>query len=259
MRFNLKDVKFSKYDFIRKISLPKDLSPELSELIGIIMGDGNIYMKNKRYELSITGDANEDVEYHGNHINPIFKKVFNINPVTKIRIFKDSRRCVITKFESKGVISFLTDCIGLPKGKKSDIKVPKCIFSANKKEIYRFLRGLADTDFSIKFKTRYKKKNYYPIMIGYFSSNSFVKQLKGLLNKIGFSSHIEKREKIDNKKGKKYYGSSINIVGKKNFDKWMNKVGFANKRHITRYKVWKKLGYCPPYTNIERGELILIR
>lgn len=257
MGFNLECIEYSRYDKKRKIKLPVKLTPDLSELIGIITGDGNIYVKNKRYELLIVGDANEDLEYHKKHINSLFKKIFNVSPSTKIRVFKNLRRCVTTKFESKAITSFLTAQVGLPNGKKSNIKIPKCIINTNKENICRFLRGLADTDFSIKFKTRYRKKNYYPIIIGHFSSNSFVEELKDLLNSIGFSSHIEKRIKFNKKNNKKYYSSSINIVGKKNFKKWMDYIGFSNKRHLIRYNVWEKIGYCPPYTNIEKGQLIL--
>ena len=202
MSFNLENIQFSKNDNRRGVLLPKVLSPELSELIGIMMGDGNIYMKDKRYELAIVGDSNEDIEYHREHINSLFKKVFNVSPISRIRIFKDSRKCVITKFESKAIVSFLTNCVSLPNGKKDNIKIPDCITDSGKENIYRFLRGLADTDFSIKFKTRYEKKNYYPIIIGNFKSNSFVEELKSLLNSIGFLSHIEKRTNFNKKSNK---------------------------------------------------------
>lgn len=257
MRFDLKKIEFSKYDIKRNIQLPKRLTSNLAEFIGIMAGDGNIYVKNKRYELLIVGNANEELRYHKKHINYLFKKIFNVSPITKIRIFKDLRKCVTTKFESKAITSFLTTQIGLPNGKKNNIEIPKCIVDTNKENIYRFLRGLADTDFTVYFKTRYGKKNYYPLIIGEFSSKILVCQLKDLVKKIGFNSHIEKQKRYNKKRCKTYTSYKIVITGNNNIQNWMNKIGFANERHLIKYQVWKKLGFCPPYTNIERGSLIL--
>lgn len=46
-----------------------------------------------------------------------------------------------------------------------------------------------------------------------------------------------------------HYTESLNI--------WMRKIGFQNKRHLIKYKVWKLKGYCPPFTNIKKGEIIM--
>lgn len=257
MGFNLECIEYSRYDKKRNIKLLTRLTSNLAEFIGIMVGDGNIYIKNNRYELLIVGNANEELRYHKKHINSLFKKIFNVSPITKIRIFKDSRRCVTTKFESKAITSFLTTQVGLPNGKKNNIEIPRCIINTNKENIYRFLRGLADTDFTVHFKTRYGKKNYYPLIIGEFSSKILVYQLKDLIKKIGFNSHIEKRNRYNKKRDKTYISYKVVITGNNNFKNWMNKIGFVNERHIIKYLVWKKFGYCPPYTNIEKGQLIL--
>ena len=256
MKFLTKDIEFSRYDLQRNIKLPKELTPRLAELIGIIIGDGNIYMKNKRYELHFYGDINEDKDYHEKTLLGLLYKLFNAKTDCKIKHFKNGSCRKIT-FESKAVTSFLTKIIGLKAGKKENIKIPKIIANGNNKIIYSFTRGLADTDFTIKFKTRYGNKNYYPIIIGNFKDKELVYGLKELFDKINFHSHIEKRNKYDKNTGKNYEGYSINIVGKDNLDKWMQKIGFSNKRHLIRYKVWKKLGFCPPYTNISKGRILL--
>ncbi|MAH03660.1 hypothetical protein CMI39_02640 [Candidatus Pacearchaeota archaeon] len=257
MKFNIKDIEFSRYDKWRNIKIPEKLTPELAELIGIIMGDGNITMKNQRYIITIFGDLIEDSDYHQNYVTTLFKNLFNINPLLKKKIFGEKGNCRIMITRSKAITSFFVNIIGLPNGKKDFLRVPKFIFKSDKNIIYKFLRGLADTDFTIKFKTRYGKKNYYPIIIGNFSCKEFVNNLKNLLKKINFHSHIENRKKYDKKRNKIYRTSAVNIVGIKNTKKWMKEIGFANKRHIMRYNVWKKLGYCPPYTNIRKAELIL--
>jgi len=251
MKIDSKNIPFSRNDIKRKIKIPKRLEEDLSELIGIIMGDGNIYMKNNRYELQITGDMNEDSGYHKEHINSLIKKAFNLKP--KIIEKGNFRRLVL---KSKAIVSFLVNTLKLCNGKKN-LKIPDYIFNSNHKIKRKFLRGLADTDFTIKFKTRYGNKNYYPIVIGNFNSEEFSRELKLLLESIGFHSHIEKRRKYDKIRNKIYLSYAINIVGKKNFKKWMESIGFSNKKHLIRYKVWSKLGYCPPYTNISKGRILL--
>ena len=251
-----KEIAFSKYDIKRNIKLPKKITPELAELIGIVIGDGNIYMKNNRYELHIYGDIKEDKEYHEKKILKLLDDLFNAKTSSKIKHFKNGGCRKIT-FESKAITSFLTRVIGLNAGRKENIQIPKVITSGGDKIIYNFIRGLADTDFTIKFKTRYRKKNYYPIIIGHFGDKKLVYQLNKLFEKIDFHSHIEKRNRHNKDTGKSYEGYSVNIVGKENIDRWMRKIGFNNKRHLIRYQVWKKLGFCPPHTNISKGESLL--
>ena len=106
-------------------------------------------------------------------------------------------------------------------------------------------------------KTRYGRKNYYPIIIGNLSDKKFVYRLKRLFKRIGFHSHIDNRKKHDKERQRDYLTYAINVVGHKNFKRWMQGIGFRNKRHLIRYKVWKAIGFCPPYTNIEKGERIL--
>ncbi len=250
-------INFSKYDKKRNIVLPNEITSELAELIGVMAGDGNIYSKNNRYEMCITGDATKDYNYHKEHIKRLFEKSFNIKPITKIRSFKDGRQCIVTKVESKAIVSFMTNSIGLPLGKKNDISIPNIICKANKEIISKFIRGIADTDFSIHFKNRSNKYRSYPLIIGNFSSKNLVEELKELLGKLDLHSHIEKGIKLNKEKDKQYRNYAVVIIGKKNLLKWMNNIGFANRRHYIKFLVWRKIGYCPPNLEIQKGEEIL--
>ncbi|MEK6890149.1 MAG: LAGLIDADG family homing endonuclease [Nanoarchaeota archaeon] len=258
----IKEENISKNDKKRNIIVPTNLTPELAELTGIMAGDGNIYSKNNRYEICVVGDAIKDYDYHKEHIRNLFEKSFNIIPITKIRKFKDGRQCIVTKIESKSIVSFMINEIGLPKGKKTNISIPKIIREANNDIISKFIRGIADTDFTIHFKNRKNKKgkiNYYPLIVGNFSSKALVEGLKELLMKINLHSHIEKRIKTNEENNKKYSSYAVVITGKKNLLEWMNNIGFANKRHYIKFLVWKKIGYCPPNMEIIKGEEILKR
>jgi hypothetical protein len=256
MLSKIKKEDFSNGDIKRGVKIPDKLTPELAEIIGIILGDGNIYTKD-RFEINITGDITEDKEYHEKIISKLFENTFNIKIISKDKFSKNSS-CRRIQIRSKAIVSFLTKIIGLKSGRKQEINIPKLIrYSTDNKIIFSFLRGLADTDFTIKFKTRYGKSNYYPIVIGNFCDKTLVLQLKEVLEKTGFHSHIEPRTKFDKLMNKTYQSYAINIVGKRNLSDWMDKIGFNNKRHLIRYSVWVSFGFCPPFTNIEKGEEML--
>ncbi|MBI2106952.1 hypothetical protein HYT57_03130 [Candidatus Woesearchaeota archaeon] len=38
---------------------------------------------------------------------------------------------------------------------------------------------------------------------------------------------------------------------------WFNEIGFNSSKHLTKYDIWKRFGFCPPYTNILERQKIL--
>ena len=67
MEFNLSKIKFSKNDINRNIKIPKILTKELAEFVGIMIGDGHLgYYENKdakypyvHYEIRISGNLKD--------------------------------------------------------------------------------------------------------------------------------------------------------------------------------------------------------
>ncbi|MBI2148125.1 hypothetical protein HYU23_00445 [Candidatus Woesearchaeota archaeon] len=49
----------------------------------------------------------------------------------------------------------------------------------------------------------------------------------------------------------------MEILGKEQLELWMKLTGFNSRKHLTKYLVWKKFGFCPHYTNLPQRELIL--
>lgn len=49
----------------------------------------------------------------------------------------------------------------------------------------------------------------------------------------------------------------VRINGKAMLERWMEKIGSRNIKHLTRYLVWKKEGVCPPKTTVIERMLIL--
>ena len=128
----LMDVQYSAQDKKRGIQIPTSLTPELAELIGILVGDGNIYLrKNKKYEIRICGHLSEDKEHHQTIIASLFNKVFNVkNLVETTHPYKCAR---YTGISSKAITTFLVYNVGLPSGRKLDAKqiIPLAILTAD--------------------------------------------------------------------------------------------------------------------------------
>lgn len=250
------DVQYSTRDKKRGIQIPNSLTPELAELIGILAGDGNIYLKkNKKYEIRICGHLSEDKEHHQIIIASLFNKVFNVkNLVETTHQYKRARYIGIS---SKAITTFLVYHIGLPSGKKLDAKqiIPLAILRADITIKAAFLRGLADTDFCLRFKRRKDIKNPYhsdPYIVGRFGNNQkMINDLLYLINSLGIRAYITEE------RGEYKINRVVTASGKKNLQKWMATICFNNYKHTTKYDIWDLYGFCPPHTTLAQRYEIL--
>ncbi|HLC58653.1 MAG TPA: LAGLIDADG family homing endonuclease [Candidatus Nanoarchaeia archaeon] len=209
-----------------------------AELIGIILGDGNIYENNGTYRVVITGHKHEDFEYLTNYVKPLFYNKFNIN--LSLWYHKNKKAIALATY-SKYIVRKLNS-LGLPSGPKVMI-IPDFI-NKNSKFISKFLKGVADTDFSVTFKKKSRKYHSYPVITASFSNMNFVYQLKKYLTKFSITSSIYKVKKTFN--GKLYIEYQIDICGKDNLNIWLKHIGFSNPKHTTKIEIWRKIGYYPP-------------
>jgi len=259
--FDTSDIDFSWADKRKKITLPKFLTEELAEDIGIHIGDGSMYLTcptKKSYILRYSGNIFDDKEYHLKRVIPLKKSLFNA--VAKGKILNPNSRRNEFGFVicSKAIYSFYFKILGIPSGNKCKIaRIPKIILNSTKKIQCAFLRGLADTDFSLSFKNKTTRHifNNYPVISANFASKRLVHELRIVLSKLGFKVVYLER---NNPRYEKFYMTYIiNLNGKNNLENWMNKIGFKNSKHLTKYLIWKKFGFCPPYTTIyERKQII---
>ena len=210
---------------------------KISELAGIILGDGNLNRKSNC--ITIVGSL-EDFYYFKNHVIPIITSLFNVNP--KIRKRKD-RNAFYIDFCSKYVMDYLSKKIGLSRGNKIDAKIPAFI-KENTKLIPHFLRGLFDTDGCLKFSKQNADKNYYPRVRLTFKKSGFASEVEEVLIKSGFEYG-----KWEDKRGNVVV--FYEISGKENLKKWMNIINPANVVHISKYLFWSKFGYCIPKSSLE--------
>lgn len=49
----------------------------------------------------------------------------------------------------------------------------------------------------------------------------------------------------------------INLNGLSNLNLWFKEIGFNSSKHLTKYEIWKRFGFCPPNTNIIERRNIL--
>lgn len=260
MKLDISKMEFSKTDMKNNLKIPSRLTPELGYLVGIHIGDGsmNIYRRKDGYNshlIGYSGHLIDEEEFHLKIIGPIFRKLFN----KKINLRFDRRKnhsCIYSYTNSKGLITFFNRVIGIPLGPKKDIHIPEIIKNSNRKIRKEFIKWLGDTEFSLVFKKRYRDKHYYPVINFSTQSKKLQKDVIEILKELGFSPYfISDYKRYRN--GKRLFINMIGLNGKNNMNLWMKEIGFNSTKHLTKYQVWKKFGFCPSKTNILERQKIL--
>ncbi|MEK6903580.1 MAG: LAGLIDADG family homing endonuclease [Nanoarchaeota archaeon] len=239
MQFSQHEIKRLAYAFM----------PEFAELVGVIIGDGNILYRyqDKFYRLIVVGDVSQDIEYFMRLKNIIFK-LTGKEPVIQSRKHKKGFGLELLIY-SKAFISFLVEDADLDYGNKTFIvKIPKR-FTISWEIAKHVLRGIFESDGSLYF-SKSKENNYptYPRIELRTSSQLLAYQVFDLLNKNKFEAKIMKT---------KYGDFKIYLSGEHKLEKWMREIGFSNRNSLTKYLLWKKLGYyIPRISLLEREKLI---
>lgn len=244
-------VTFSGRDLSKGIRIPESITPALAEEIGWHIGDGCLTRSDQQTVYHLSGDKKEEKEFYETRVKEIFKEVYNVDVYP-------SKRCGDRSFgitvSSKAISSYKTDIIGLPVGKKSaTIQIPKKLMLGKSEIKNAVIRGIADTDFSYTFQKKHKNRHYYPVISGTTVSKELAQQIKGLLEEINIQSRIScyLRKKTNR------FEYLIRIRGPALVERWMTYIGTKNPKHETKYKIWKKFGFCPAKTTLEQRKLIL--
>jgi intein/homing endonuclease len=256
MKFDLSNVSFSRNDVNWNIKLPKKLNPDLAYLIGVQIGDGCLRKgsrkqnKSVEYSMGYDGHHINDREWYELILKNLIKKLFNKD----VKLRSSNKGTVTIRFRSKAIFTFLNKVCNISESPKTNIKIPNIIFNSDEEIKRAFLRGLADTDFSLTFKRR-EKKAYYPVIDFQTNSKSLHKDTKKLVQGLGFRAVAHYRKSVRYEKvHDSYY---IQISGRDQLKKWMEEVNPASFNHITRYLLWKKFGSFPPGLNINERRTML--
>lgn len=210
----------------KDITFPKK-SKELAELCGIILGDGNLseFKKGKKmraYSLRIAGDSNKDREYLMFFVKPLIENLFKIKTWDY-----NSKRCKGLYINADGIklVEFIKS-IGIHSGNKikNNQKIPDWIL--NNEQFLKFcIRGLFDTDGSV-YRMSKQDPNLLRISIKSYIPNLYENILISL-KKLKFNPHEVRNH------------HQICISKKKEIERFVNEVGFSNKKHLNRLEKFK--------------------
>ena len=213
------------------------VTTDLAYLVGVLAGDGSINVRPKHdYEIKCVGDVKEH-EFYDLILCPIFKKLFGLNVKAKLH---DAGTTYGVRIWSKSPVQFFTEEFGLPAGKKYEkLRIPTQL-RGSEELIKAFIQGLADTDFSLALKRRFKDRRYYPVIVGVSKSREFMGEVSAFLEKFGFSvsKHFDKVQ--EDKRFGKTTTHVVQLYGHEQLAKWMIEIGFRNPKHLRKVKLWIK-------------------
>jgi len=120
----------------KNVKIPKILNNDIAELVGVILGDGNL----NRKDIRIVGNINEQNYYI--YLKSLFQKIFDVDSIIK----HDTENSIKLTVHSVRISEYLTS-LNLRVGDKIKNKatIPSWIFN-NKEYLKACLRGLFDTD-----------------------------------------------------------------------------------------------------------------
>lgn len=234
----------------------------IAEFLGWHLGDGCISINKSYHEYALTGDLTEEYQFYKDVIYPtfytLFKNKLKKNP--KLKKYNSVGVCGIYVFD-KNFVNFLQENFDLSSGKKINIKVPKILKTREQKKC--FLRGLFDTDGSIFF-CRSNVKTKKPSIYNYFHykpkiklatiSKQLIEEVHTILTSLGYAPRLYKPRK---QRSRENYIYSVVLDLKQDTLKWITDIGFKNVKHQTKVEIWKRYGFCPPYTKLKQRFKIL--
>ncbi|PIT85205.1 hypothetical protein COU36_04615 [Candidatus Micrarchaeota archaeon CG10_big_fil_rev_8_21_14_0_10_59_7] len=191
---------------------------EEAELVGVIVGDGNLWTNNRSYELVISGDVNKERDYFES-LAANFRDRYGVSP----RIFYRSGalRLVI---RNKKLFKHLTDGIGIPigAGKAEKVEIPAVFGDAGFAD---FARGFFDTDGSIFFSDKYGSPRYPSVELT-TKSGTLARQLQAGLKSMGLSATLHRSESV----------FEVCLYGTEKVLAWKRKIGSSNPYKIRKFE-----------------------
>ena len=229
------------------------IDEKMAEIAGAFAADGCMQ---KDY-ICMWGNIYEEQEYYNTVLFNLFKSAFGVN----LRLHPKQSNSVYGFYLcGKEIVKFFSEKLGFPIGVKTYTMVVPEVILKETSLWPSFIRGFADGDGCINFSKRkgtyslFKRTRHtYPRILLSSSSNNFMKQIKQMLDTLGVRSTL-----IIAKSGRSNLPiTKILVRGVERVNKWFEIIGFSNSVQITRFQIWRKFGYCPPYTTLAQRKAIL--
>jgi len=209
-----------------KSDIPNTNSIDFAEFYGILLGDGCIYSNLNTF--CISSDGLLDAPYVTDYVAPLVSKLFGRKPAVYYSKFERSIKCV---FNSRLITNFLVE-FGFPFGKKllGKAVIPVKFFK-NLDLLKSCIRGLVDTDGSLCPHPNSK------IML------NLTTEIPTLWEDC-LHAFIDLGLNPSSSKGQIY------LYGHEKVEKYFEKVGSSNMKHISKYIMFKKTGEVPKTTQL---------
>jgi len=217
-----KKLKGTAFQFRKPISIPTP-SRSLSELIGIMIGDGNI----THYQIRVSLNIGTDIKY-SQFVKKLFEKLFKTN----VSVLKNKKSPIIDVIvSSKSLVDHLQK-LGLPMGDKirQQIDIPSWIKNNNDYKT-ACLRGIFDTDGSIYLdKHIYNDREYKSINIDFTSaSRPLLDTIYQSLVELDFHPTLSSNK-------------SVRLRRKKEIVEFFDAIGSSNAKHIEKFNAFTNSG-----------------
>lgn len=204
-----------------------ELNENTAELIGAVIGDGNIYRKDNHYRIGFTGHPVTDKDYFI-YLQNLIKKEWN-----KDGKIVDRGNKIQMIINSKENCLFLINDMKIIYGKEKSLKakIPEQIKN-NWNFMKSFIRGITDTDGTV-FVAKKPGIEKYPSIEITSINKKLLEQIKSSLEERNFRvANIWQFERREDKRD--CYRLALN--GQKNLRKWIDEIGFSNPYKLERAK-----------------------
>ena len=206
---------------------------ELAELVGVIIGDGNIcyISKIRKYYVEITGNPKSEEEYY-KYLSLLFLSVVGKSGTIAFRGMG-----LRIRVYSKNFVEFLINNLGMYYGmyKLYNIEIPKIIIKSSRKINYLCLRGIFDTDGS--FFVSMKDGKSYPSIEIVTCSEILANQIYYILKTGCFRVNLRFRN------DQNYTFKRVSVVSLYGFEqvkRWFNVIGSSNSAKYKKYESFIK-------------------
>lgn len=231
-----------------------ELTKEFAEILDMFAADGCL----QDNYICMWGNITEDRDYYDKVVCPLFSKVFKKKVVAHE---KKSNSVYGFYLCGKDVVELFRS-LGFSNNKTYNVRVPKKVFESDDPEIISaFVRGYADCDGNINFlkrKGKYRefklKYNTYPRIEVNSVSHQVIKEISVLLRRLNVNHRVNIR---NTKKKNEKQSLAIRIRGPERVGYFLERIGFGNPSHVSKYMIWKRFGMCPVRTIHVQRKLIL--
>ena len=214
---------------IPKLTLP------FAYFLGYLLGDG--YTSRSGHPLiGMTCHSIDEREYCMTFLVPLIVRTFGIHPCV---YKKKNQNAIAITFGSEKVLTYLTRELGVPLGQERKT-VPKWIIEASMKVKIAFIRGLFDADGSLIFSKKHHQTEVYPSIELKSVDQEILEWVQRTLWELSFRATL----------GRSVESYVLRINGEEMLKRWMDVIGSSNIKHISKFQVWRRFGYCPPSTKV---------